>query len=63
LRLAVDVAPERARTATIVLGRIESLTAYDATYLELALRIGGELATLDDKLAEAARRRGLVVLP
>jgi len=35
------------------------LTIYDAAYLELALRREGVLATLDGKLALAARRAGL----
>ncbi|MGH9607607.1 MAG: type II toxin-antitoxin system VapC family toxin [Terracidiphilus sp.] len=32
------------------------LTAYDATYLELALRTGRTLATFDRQLADAARK-------
>lgn len=32
------------------------LSAYDAAYLELALRQGAMLATLDERLATAARR-------
>ena len=48
---------------TFALARIERLTVYDATYLELALRLGADLATLDKDLAAAARRRGLTVLP
>ncbi len=35
------------------------LTAYDAAYLELALRTGARLATRDGGLASAARRAGL----
>jgi predicted nucleic acid-binding protein len=34
------------------------LSAYDATYLELALREGAELATFDGKLADAMRSAG-----
>ena len=47
--------------------RIASLAAeqqfsgYDASYLELALRLGAELGTLDGDLARAGRRSGLVV--
>ena len=37
------------------LARKYALTAYDAAYLELALREGAPLATLDKRLAEAAR--------
>lgn len=39
------------------------LTAYDAAYLELAARRRMPLATLDQKLARAAREDGLLVLP
>lgn len=35
------------------------LSAYDATYLELAERHGARLATLDTTLARAARSRGI----
>jgi predicted nucleic acid-binding protein len=44
---------------TLVLGRQEGLAAYDAAYLELALRLGLPLATLDTRLAEAATRCGV----
>jgi predicted nucleic acid-binding protein len=39
------------------------LTAYDAAYLELALRLDLPLASADSKLADAARRCGVSVLP
>ena len=38
------------------------LTAYDATYLELAIRRAATLATFDRKLAAAARNAGVRVL-
>jgi len=38
------------------------LTAYDAAYLELARRRGIGLATLDERLADAARASGVEVL-
>lgn len=38
------------------------LTAYDAAYLQLALELDGELATLDRALARAARTEGLSVV-
>lgn len=53
----------RAWRDTLALARAEGLTAYDAAYLELALRRQLPLATWDKELAEAARRRGLTVLP
>jgi len=38
------------------------LTVYDAAYLELALRIGLPLATLDGDLQRAARSEGVTLL-
>jgi predicted nucleic acid-binding protein len=38
-----------------------SLTAYDSTYLELALRKNATLATFDHELAEACRKAGVPV--
>lgn len=37
------------------------LTAYDASYLELALRSGSDLITLDRQLADAAAAQGVAV--
>jgi len=44
------------------LARTESLTTYDAAYLDLAMRLEIPLATLDVKLAKAAAKNGVVVL-
>ena len=38
------------------------LTVYDATYLELALRLSLPLATLDEDLRDAALREGVALL-
>jgi len=38
------------------------LTAYDAAYLELAMRKGLPLATLDKELARAAKRAGVALV-
>jgi predicted nucleic acid-binding protein len=38
------------------LARLHQLTVYDAAYLELAIREGAMLATLDKQLAKAARK-------
>lgn len=43
------------------LGRRFSLSAYDATYLEKAMRNAATLATFDRKLADAARTAGVKV--
>jgi len=44
------------------LAREHRLSSYDAAYLELALRTGLPLATLDVALEKAANALGLVVL-
>lgn len=43
------------------LAKEHSLSAYDAAYLELAQRKGIGLATLDEHLANAARKAGVEV--
>jgi len=50
--------PEASLGDVLMLARAYQLTAYDATYLELALRTGGVLATFDRDLAGAVRRAG-----
>jgi|SRR5580658_751389 predicted nucleic acid-binding protein len=47
---------------TLTLADKHSLTVYDATYLELALRLALPLATLDDVLRRAAQQEGLALL-
>jgi predicted nucleic acid-binding protein len=56
-----DETPRTRQADVLALARIHNLTAYDATYLELAMRRGAELATFDRKLAEAARAAGVQV--
>lgn len=48
-----------ALTGTLQLARRYKLSAYDASYLELALRLGMPLATLDDDLQKAAKKAGV----
>lgn len=43
------------------LAREYGLTAYDASYLELAIRHGVPLATLDGKLRNAAKQTGVLI--
>ncbi len=45
--------------ALLPLMRAHDLTAYDALYLELAMRLGLPLATLDAKLLSAAKKAGV----
>ena len=54
LGLVQDTAMDRAQV--LRLARSHNLTSYDATYLELSLRHEAPIATLDKRLAEAARR-------
>jgi predicted nucleic acid-binding protein len=53
---------ESAWVAVLELAEKHSLTAYDAAYLELALRRRLPLATLDLGLAQAARESGVDLL-
>ncbi len=55
-----DVAPTLHRYA--VLAGQHQLSFYDAAYLELAMRTGSELATLDRKLKGAATNSGVFCL-
>lgn len=52
----------RALHETMSLAREHRLTAYDAAYLELAMRRGLPLATGDRSLRAAARRAGVALL-
>lgn len=48
-----------ALSGTLQLARRYKLSSYDASYLELALRLGLPLATLDEDLQKAARKAGV----
>ena len=62
LPLAVDDETRTHAFNTIAdLGRTHGLSSYDAAYLELALRRGLPLATLDNKLKKAAEAVGVDV--
>jgi predicted nucleic acid-binding protein len=50
--------PSAVQGAVLMLARAHALTGYDATYLELVLRTGRELATFDRQLAGAVRKAG-----
>jgi predicted nucleic acid-binding protein len=57
-----DTAPAAARMPDVLaLGRRYGLSAYDAAYLELAIRISVPIATLDERLKAAARESGVGV--
>jgi predicted nucleic acid-binding protein len=60
LAITIDNAPDE--NGVLTLARRHRLTVYDAAYLELALRSGLPLATLDAMLATAARSEGVPLL-
>jgi predicted nucleic acid-binding protein len=68
LLMALPIQVEESSRLDEALGRIlplaleASLTAYDAAYLDLALRHGLPLATADDQLARAAQAAGVTLV-
>jgi predicted nucleic acid-binding protein len=46
-------------TGVVPLAREHKLSAYDAAYLDLAIREGAPLATLDNGLRKAAKAAGV----
>jgi len=65
-RIPVLVDPEtneHASAETLSLARQHTLSVYDAAYLELALRRGAVLASLDEPLRLIAKNLGVTVLP
>ena len=64
VRLKIDNETSvQAGERTADLARSETLSVQAAAYLELALRLGLPLATLDSRLVSAAHRCGVTVLP
>lgn len=62
--IETDSAPGRDNTTSIIsLARAHGLTVYDAIYLELAMRSGRALATLDHALRRAAATVGVEIIP
>jgi predicted nucleic acid-binding protein len=63
-QLPIDVDATEAMVAldrALQIGRETGVSAYDASYLELAARFGVPLATLDRRLAAAAARVGVAL--
>ena len=59
----VEVDPLQVRPSVLVeMAQRTHLTVYDATYLELASRRRVPIATLDEKLREAAHHAGLALI-
>lgn len=62
LELPIKTDAEPNLVAAFALARRRRLSFYDAVYLELALRCGGALATLDAALARAGIAEGLALV-
>jgi len=63
--LPIHIDPDTAAQAwgrTLGLAEAHGLTLYDASYLELALRLALPLASLDKKLRQAAEANGVELL-
>jgi predicted nucleic acid-binding protein len=58
-RLPIRLAPTPENDDVVALARERNLTVYDAAYLELAIREGLPLATLDRALEKAAITEGV----
>ena len=62
LLLAIRIRRDADESALLMLARKHQLTAYDAAYLDLAVRVSVPVATLDRALARAVRAEGLQVI-
>ena len=54
--------PERIMKDLLALARANNLSSYDASYLNLSMRKGFPLATLDTRLREAAKKTEVPIL-
>ena len=61
-RLPIGIHREADQKTLVALARKHQLTTYDASYVELAARTGAALATLDRRLADAARAEDLEIV-
>jgi predicted nucleic acid-binding protein len=55
--------PEKEMNDLLALARAHELSSYEASYLDLAMKRGLPLATLDKKLRQAAKAVKLPILP
>ncbi len=62
LPIVVEYEPPEMMKELLALARAYNLSSYDASYLHLAMREGLPIATLDNKLIEAARRIEVPIL-
>ncbi len=54
-----ELTATQAMSATLALARTHNLSSYDAAYLELAMREGLPIATLDSRLSDVSRHCGI----
>ena len=57
-----DEQPKMMMKELLALARASNLSSYDASYLDLAIRKGIPIATLDNKLIKAAKRIDVPIL-
>ncbi len=65
-QLPIEVIVEdhrKSMSRILALGRANDLSAYDAAYLDLVIQNVCPLASLDNKLLEAAKRCGVPLFP
>ena len=64
LPVVIDAETDKhATSGTLALSRQYGISVYDSAYLELALRKGATLASLDDPLRAVAQKNGVMVVP
>ncbi len=55
--------PESSMRELLIFARANNLSSYDASYLDLAMKSGYPIATLDTKLIRAARKIDVQIVP
>ena len=64
LPIVVEVGhPEKSMKELLIFARANKLSSYDASYLDLAMKSGYPIATLDTKLIQAARKIDVQIAP
>ena len=59
--IVVQEPPERMTKEILALARERQISTYDASYLDLAMRTGLSIATLDSSLKKAAGTGGVLI--
>jgi predicted nucleic acid-binding protein len=60
--MVVDSGSLQAAAASLAVARVRKVSAYDAAYLDLAMREAVPLATCDKALASAAKAAGVALV-